>query len=131
MRPPHFTIDVGDREGSVADDDASPDASSRSGRPTRLPTCIVGAGFDVDECVARRGRVDPRRSSTRARTLPDFVGPGMRLLVCGLNPSVYAADAGVGFARPGNRFWPAALAAGLVTRDRDPRHALRRRTASA
>jgi len=48
----------------------------------------------------------------------------MRLLVCGLNPSIHAADAGVGFVTPGNRFWPAALAAGLVTRDRDPRHAL-------
>ncbi len=48
----------------------------------------------------------------------------MRLLVCGLNPSLYAADAGVGFARPGNRFWPAAVAAGLVTRERDPLHAL-------
>jgi TDG/mug DNA glycosylase family protein len=48
----------------------------------------------------------------------------MRLLVCGLNPSVYAADAGVGFARPGNRFWPAARAAGLVTVDRDARAAL-------
>ena len=34
--------------------------------------------------------------------------------MCGLNPSLYAADAGVGFARPGNRFWPAALAAGIV-----------------
>ncbi len=43
----------------------------------------------------------------------------MRLLVCGLNPSVYSADAGIGFARPGNRFWPAAIAAGLVTVDRD------------
>ena len=41
----------------------------------------------------------------------------MRLFVCGLNPSVYSADAGVGFARPGNRFWPAALAAGIVTTD--------------
>jgi TDG/mug DNA glycosylase family protein len=61
---------------------------------------------------------------TRARTLPDTVGPGMRLLVCGLNPSEYSADVGVGFARPGNRFWPAALAAGLVTEDRDPWHAL-------
>jgi double-stranded uracil-DNA glycosylase len=61
----------------------------------------------------------------RARTLPDIVGPGMRLLICGLNPSVYAADAGVAFARPGNRFWPAALAAGLVTVDRDPDRALR------
>jgi TDG/mug DNA glycosylase family protein len=48
----------------------------------------------------------------------------MRLLVCGLNPSEFAADAGVGFARPGNRFWPAALEAGVVTHDRDPRHAL-------
>ena len=48
----------------------------------------------------------------------------MRLLVCGLNPSVYSADAGIGFARPGNRFWPAAIAAGLVTVDRDTRAAL-------
>ncbi len=60
----------------------------------------------------------------RARTLPDRVAPGMRVLLCGLNPSLYAADAGVGFARPGNRFWPAALASGLLTVDRDPRHAL-------
>jgi TDG/mug DNA glycosylase family protein len=49
----------------------------------------------------------------------------MRMLVCGLNPSLYSADAGVGYARPGNRFWPAALAAGLVSVDRDPWHALR------
>jgi TDG/mug DNA glycosylase family protein len=48
----------------------------------------------------------------------------MRLLVCGLNPSVYSADAGIGFARPGNRFWPAAIAAGLVTSARDTRAAL-------
>ena len=48
----------------------------------------------------------------------------MRLLVCGLNPSLYSADAGVGYARPGNRFWPSALAAGIVSIDRDPRHAL-------
>ena len=38
----------------------------------------------------------------------------MRLLCVGLNPSLYSADAGVGFARPGNRFWPAMLAAGVV-----------------
>jgi TDG/mug DNA glycosylase family protein len=49
----------------------------------------------------------------------------MRLLVCGLNPSVYSADAGLGFARPGNRFWPAMLAAGLAARDRDPGDLLR------
>ena len=43
----------------------------------------------------------------------------MRLLMCGLNPSLHAVRAGVGYATPGNRFWPAMLAAGLVTRDRD------------
>ena len=57
-------------------------------------------------------------------TLPDWVAPGMRLLICGLNPSIYAARAQVPFARPGNRFWPALLAAGLATVDRDPDHAL-------
>jgi TDG/mug DNA glycosylase family protein len=46
------------------------------------------------------------------------------VLLVGLNPSVYSADRGMGFARPGNRFWPAALGAGLVSRDRDPVHAL-------
>jgi TDG/mug DNA glycosylase family protein len=60
----------------------------------------------------------------RARTLPDTVGPGMRLLVCGLNPSLYAADFGVGYARPGNSFWPAARAARIVEQDRDPVDAL-------
>ncbi len=89
-------------------------------RPGEL---LAGGGFLVHELtVEDDGRWTAR--VTRARTLPDTVGPGMRVLVCGLNPSEYSADAGVGFARPGNRFWPAAMAAGLVTRDRDPWHAL-------
>lgn len=58
------------------------------------------------------------------RSIPDWVGPGMRVLIVGLNPSPASADAGVNFARPGNRFWPAALASGLVSADRDPEHAL-------
>ncbi len=65
-----------------------------------------------------------RMRATRLRTLPDTVGAEMRLLVCGLNPSVYSADAGMSFARPGNRFWPAALGSGLVTEARDTRRAL-------
>jgi len=43
----------------------------------------------------------------------------MRLLLCGLNPSRYAADHGVGFARASNRFWPAMMAAGLADRPND------------
>lgn len=87
-----------------------------------LAQVLAGAGFGVDTITAATGRFVAR--STRLRTLADTVGPGMRLLVCGLNPSLYSADRGVGYARPGNRFWPAALEAGLVRRDRDPLHAL-------
>jgi double-stranded uracil-DNA glycosylase len=96
--------------------------------PGDLRGVLVGAGFTVDEVAVAgsAGRmVQVVARARRARTLPDTVGAGMRLLVCGLNPSLYAADAGVGFARPGNRFWPAALAAGIVSVDRDPDHALR------
>jgi TDG/mug DNA glycosylase family protein len=60
-----------------------------------------------------------------SRPLPNRVARGLRLLVCGINPSPASAAAGVGYARPGNRFWPAALAAGVVTADRDGDHALR------
>lgn len=94
----------------------------------QLVDVVFGAGFDIvgtETDPDGPGRSDVVRiRATRARTLPDTVGPGMRMLVCGLNPSVYSADAGVGFARPGNRFWPAAVSAGLVTETRDPRHAL-------
>jgi TDG/mug DNA glycosylase family protein len=76
---------------------------------------MLGGGFDATRA---------RSTYRRMRTLPDYVAPGMRMLLVGLNPSLYAADAGVGFARPGNRFWPAMLAAGLVDRDREPRRTL-------
>lgn len=92
----------------------------------RLEALLVGGGFEVTDPVevGRDGRL--RTRAVRARTLADTVGTGMRLLVCGVNPSLYSADAGVGYARPGNRFWPAALAAGLVDVDRDPQAALER-----
>jgi TDG/mug DNA glycosylase family protein len=92
--------------------------------PSRLVDVVTGAGFDVepDSVVTSGDQVGLR--AVRARTLADTVGPGMRLLMCGVNPSLYSADAGVGYGRPGNRFWPAALAAGIVTRDRDPHHAV-------
>jgi TDG/mug DNA glycosylase family protein len=89
-----------------------------------LVAVVEGGGFAVRACVAT-GRARYRIEAERLRTLPDFVAPDLRLVVVGLNPSLYAADAGLGFARPGNRFWPAARAAGLVTADRDPWHAVR------
>lgn len=91
-------------------------------QPDTLADVIVGAGFHMDELQAGGATMTAR--ATRLRSLPDTVGPGMRLLVCGLNPSQYAADRGVGYARPGNRFWAAARQAGLVTRPHEPVHAL-------
>ena len=85
---------------------------------------LEGAGFEVDRVSSDRHET-VRGRGRRAVSLADTVGPGMRLLVCGLNPSVYSAERGVGYARPGNRFWKAALAAGLVSRPLDPMHALR------
>lgn len=40
-------------------------------------------------------------------TLPDYLAPGMRLLLVGINPSVYSVRQGHYFARRTNRFWPA------------------------
>jgi TDG/mug DNA glycosylase family protein len=93
----------------------------------RLSWVIEGAGFSGITFDERDGEDGPTFivEARRERTLGDTVDGSMRVLVVGLNPSWYAADAGVGFARPGNRFWPAALDAGLVTRSRDPLHALR------
>jgi TDG/mug DNA glycosylase family protein len=92
--------------------------------PDRLADVVTGAGFEVEDGSLTVAGDEVRLRSVRSRTLADTVAPGMRLLVCGVNPSWYSADAGVGYARPGNRFWPAALAAGIVDADRDPVAAL-------
>lgn len=96
-------------------------------REPMLRDVIAGAGFDVATSRVDEAHGVVRVQATRARTLADTVGPGMRLLVCGLNPSVYSADRGVGYARPGNRFWKAIVAAGLVAPERalDPVAVLR------
>ncbi|MGQ1796680.1 mismatch-specific DNA-glycosylase [Kocuria oceani] len=52
--------------------------------------------------------------AARGATLPDLLGPGLRLLICGINPSLWAAATQAHFARPGNRFWPALHDAGLT-----------------
>ena len=87
---------------------------------------VVGAGFECINIRSARERLTRTITARRLRSLPDLIAPGLRLLICGLNPSLYSADAGVPFARPGNRFWPAALHAELIVRCRNPVDALRR-----
>ncbi len=91
-----------------------------------LPDLITGAGFALASTVRTDRQGMFRARVVREPTLADSVGPGMHLLICGVNPSPFSAAAGVGYARPGNRFWPAALEAGLVDADRDPVAALAR-----
>jgi TDG/mug DNA glycosylase family protein len=50
------------------------------------------------------------------RTIADLVGPGLRVLFSGINPSLYSAATGHHFARPGNRFWPALHRSGFTAR---------------
>ena len=113
---------AGDSEWAESVDDDFPGRRFSRWPEGWLRDVLAGAGLAV-EGTEERNRV-LLVAARRLHTLADTVAPGMRMLVCGLNPSLYAAEVGVGFARGSNRFWPAALAAGLVSRDRDPRHAL-------
>jgi TDG/mug DNA glycosylase family protein len=54
--------------------------------------------------------------SFRGRTLPDLVGPDVRLLFVGINPGLWTAAAQSHFARRGNRFYPALHRAGITDR---------------
>jgi len=90
----------------------------------RLTDMITGAGFGIEPTSVEVSGDEVRLRAVRLRTLADTVRPGMRLLICGVNPSPYSADVGVGYGRPGNRFWPAVVAAGVVDRPRDPIDAL-------
>jgi TDG/mug DNA glycosylase family protein len=48
--------------------------------------------------------------------LGPILGPGLRVLFVGINPSLRSAEVGHHFARPGNRFWPTLHAAGFTPR---------------
>jgi TDG/mug DNA glycosylase family protein len=55
----------------------------------------------------------------RDRTVPDLVGPGLKLLFVGINPGLWTAATSTHFAHPGNRFYPALRMAGVIERDID------------
>jgi TDG/mug DNA glycosylase family protein len=50
------------------------------------------------------------------RTIPDLVGPELRVLLVGINPSLYSGWTGRHFARPGNRLWRTLHEAGFTDR---------------
>lgn len=124
--PAELVMFGGDLDLEPTDDDSFGPRKYSHWPEAELRRVVSGAGFDVDAWATHDHAGWPSYSMSlrRALTLPDTVGPDMDVLVCGLNPSVYSAEVGIGFGRAGNRFWPAALAAGLVSVDRDPHRAL-------
>jgi len=65
------------------------------------------------------GSVRPTAAELAAaagRRVPDLIRPGLDVLFCGINPSLYSAVVQHHFARPGNRFWRTLHAAGFTER---------------
>jgi TDG/mug DNA glycosylase family protein len=64
--------------------------------------------------------VEPRKptkaelEAARGKTVKDVIRPGLDILFVGINPGLYTAAIGHHFGRPGNRFWPALNASGLL-----------------
>ena len=54
--------------------------------------------------------------AAKTSLLPDVIANDLRVLICGINPSLYSAAVGHHFARPGNRFWPAMFRGGWTDR---------------
>ncbi|WP_308466394.1 mismatch-specific DNA-glycosylase [Rathayibacter soli] len=59
-----------------------------------------------------RGQLD----QFRGKSLPDFVAPGVRLLLVGINPGLRSVAVQADFGRRGNRFYPALYQAGITDR---------------
>lgn len=62
-------------------------------------------GFTRDELAAFHGA-----------TVPDFLPDSLRLLFVGINPGLVTAATGTHFGRRGNRFYPALVEAGILSR---------------
>ena len=85
--------------------------------------------------IAQVGFSRAELESYAGTMVPDLVGPGLRLLFVGINPGLWTAATQTHFAHPGNRFYPALLAAGIIDRpidrgtamtDEDRRHLMER-----
>ncbi len=57
--------------------------------------------------------------SFRDTEVEDLIGTGLKLLFVGINPGLWTAATQTHFAHPGNRFYPALEAAGIITRTID------------
>lgn len=106
----------------------SPPLGTGGGRPGQAaPTLPSVAGAD--------GRAPGSGTHRHARTptadellasygaaVPDLVAPGLRVLLCGINPSLWSGWSGLHFGRPGNRLWLVLHRAGFTEWQLRPEH---------
>jgi len=59
--------------------------------------------------------------AARGRSVPDLIRPDVKLLFVGINPGLWTAAVKAHFARPGNRFYKALHAGGVVGEELDVR----------
>jgi double-stranded uracil-DNA glycosylase len=86
---------------------------------------VVGACL-TDEHDKTAARAEPgqplgrRRKTAPQSPIPDVLGPGLRVLFCGINPGRVSAAAQAHFANPRNDFWRLLHAAGFTPRVLEP-----------
>jgi TDG/mug DNA glycosylase family protein len=66
--------------------------------------------------VAPRTPTREELQAAYGREIPDLVAPDLRVLLVGINPSLWSGWSGVHFGRPSNRLWPTLHEAGLTPR---------------
>ncbi|MFN2539743.1 MAG: mismatch-specific DNA-glycosylase [Mycobacteriales bacterium] len=54
--------------------------------------------------------------AAHGRTVPDLVGPGLTVLLVGINPGLWSGALGLHFANPSNRLWPVLELSGWTPR---------------
>ena len=69
--------------------------------------------------VTRVGFTQAELQSFRNSSVPDLIGPDLKLLFVGINPGLWTAATQTHFCHPGNRFYPALRLAGIIDRDLD------------
>ena len=135
----------------------APARASRSRRPSRRRAragtrgpCPAPTARPAPRSASACARSRARRSSSTASStsiengstrtpgilrdvlaLEPIVGPDLKVLFVGINPSLRSAEVGHHFARPGNRFYPALHAAGFTPRQLRARRGRRRCRATA
>jgi double-stranded uracil-DNA glycosylase len=72
-----------------------------------------GKGNDLVKSAGRHPTPEDLTAAA-GRTVPDVIGPGLRVLFSGINPGLWSAAVGHHFARPGNRFWKSLAASGFT-----------------